>query len=416
MTDINRLTSLAMLERRGSLNDTQKLALLELRNRFASKAQTANKIVEPALTMATGAIAEPISGFVGLAGLPFGGDVASNAVGRAQEAMTYQPRTEAGQQGLNNLGGFMQGVSDKVNPIVAGTVASLYDAIPLTKEDASDIYNQLPKQGLSGDLGSLVADKTGSPALATMASMYPTAMTELMGLKMGSKIPAKQYEFGDIGGQAFKQRGSVSSIKPLVDEFGDLVENPDKVTVYHTSPGEISKIEPEYGTGLFGDNLFFADDPYQLGDWTDETRVYRMELDENDILEADRVAFMDIDDWGGEKNYKAYRNSVEKMKDIIESSVDEDSLANYLSDNDIDILEFSEDVLSEKTSVFDLADYGADSEILADVSWTQQRTLGDLGRDTGYKAVSATDEQGRVIIAPMMGRESELVDVTEWKK
>ena len=389
MSTLQRIAALAQAEHQGKITAEQQAVLNELRARAKAKNQTLAGYIEPILMMGSGAVAEPVSGFVGLAGLPFGVDAAANAVRRTQDALTYQPKTQKAQQNLQKLGKVIQPIAEPLGK-----------ARDYVSDKAADAFG---------------------PEVGTAVYTGITAAPDLLGLK-GAKVAGKagklgkQYELGDISGQAFGQRGAVSSIKPLVDEFGDLVEHPDKVTVYHTSPGEISKIEPEYGTGLFGDNLFFADDPYQLGDWTDETRVYRMELDDNDILEADRVAFMDIEDWGGEGNYKIYRNSVEKMKDIIESSVDEDSLANYLSDNDIDILEFSEDVLSEKTSVFDLADYGADSEILAVVSWTQQKALGDLGRDTGYKAVSATDEQGRVIIAPMMGRESELVDVTKWKK
>jgi hypothetical protein len=70
-------------------------------------------IAEAAGSVVSGAIAEPVSGLVGLASMvPYGlgitetppGDVVRNV----QSAMTYQPRTATGQQYMQNVGGALQ--------------------------------------------------------------------------------------------------------------------------------------------------------------------------------------------------------------------------------------------------------------------------------------------------------------------
>ena len=138
---------------------------------------------ETALSIGGSMLAEPVSGIAGIMAAIPGGRTPAQAVQETQEAFTYQPRTQAGQQAMGELGETFQAVANKVNPIAAGTVASLYDAIPFTGERATDVLETLPQQGMTGDIGSLVADKTGSPFLATVASTLPVAIAEIAGFK-----------------------------------------------------------------------------------------------------------------------------------------------------------------------------------------------------------------------------------------
>lgn len=67
-------------------------------------------VVEPALTMLSGMAAEPISGLAGIAGLPFG--KGPEFVEQTREALTFQPRTQEGREGLQSFGEFVQPLSN----------------------------------------------------------------------------------------------------------------------------------------------------------------------------------------------------------------------------------------------------------------------------------------------------------------
>ena len=384
---MSEVKQMAMAEayRRGILTPDQQQAMVQYYKRNPPNNARVAKIVEPLLTMVTGAIAEPVSGFVGLAGLPFGVDAASNAVRRTQEAMTFQPRTEAGQQSLQKLGGIAQGVADKVNPIAAGTVASLYDAIPFTKESASDIYEQLPKQGLSGDIGSLVADKTGSPGLATIASLYPTAMTELMGLKMGGKIPGKQYELGDISGQAFGQRGAVGGIKDTTTFYSGTYGKPStEITPYGRA--RANGDENKFG-GLFGSEDIDIAENYG-------GNIQELIVDNDKIISTG-----DFRNVRGEE----YLEFKKHVKDIVSektgiriTDVEAEELLEYIS-GEKSINTTPPDM--ELSRLEELTDkYTSRMEDTADMDWEFQALKGEVSRRSGYDAVGTDDEVGGTLI------------------
>lgn len=68
--------------------------------------------VEPALTMGTGMIAEPVAGVAGAAALPFvGGQRAGQIVNEVRDAMTYLPRTQPGQQSAGAIGRTLEPVA-----------------------------------------------------------------------------------------------------------------------------------------------------------------------------------------------------------------------------------------------------------------------------------------------------------------
>lgn len=78
----------------------------DLRRYFGEIARYA----EPALTAGSAMVAEPASGLAGLGALLSGRGVnaAVDSINAAQQAMTYQPRTMEGQQGLQGLQAFLQ--------------------------------------------------------------------------------------------------------------------------------------------------------------------------------------------------------------------------------------------------------------------------------------------------------------------
>jgi hypothetical protein len=144
--------------------------------------------VEPILTMGSAAFAEPVSGLMGLAALPYGSDASARAIANTQEALTYQPRTKQGIESLQDLGEFMQPVGDAFI-------------------------------GASEYLGDAAYNATGSPALGAAAYSVPTMALEALGLK-GARYASKgraAYEMGDIGKQGSqfggKQRGIFAGVK-----------------------------------------------------------------------------------------------------------------------------------------------------------------------------------------------------------
>ncbi len=117
-------------------------------------------VVEPVLAVATGAVAEPIAGLAGIAQSlnPFAERGAgARAVEATREALTFQPRTQAGQEGLQAVGEFVQPAAEAL--------------------EASEEF-----------LGQSVLDATGSPALAAAAATAPTAVIEALSAGVGGKV------------------------------------------------------------------------------------------------------------------------------------------------------------------------------------------------------------------------------------
>ena len=155
----------------------------DLRRYFGEIARYA----EPALTAGSAAIAEPVSGLAGLGALLRGRGVdgAVESINAAQQAMTYQPRTMEGQQGLQGLQAFLQPVGEVI-------------------QDASQ------------NLGDKAYSATGSPALAAAAYSAPTAFLEGLGLK-GLNIARKPVSGADLY-SARMGTGAVGDIDSLIEK------------------------------------------------------------------------------------------------------------------------------------------------------------------------------------------------------
>jgi hypothetical protein len=118
---------------------------------------------EGALSLASGAIAEPLAGIVGVAQSlnPFAEEGAgARAVEATREALTYQPRTESGQEAIADVAGVVEPVIEKVQEF---------------------------KQYLGDDTYAA----TGSPLLASIATTLPEATLSLLGVR-GGKPSAQQ--------------------------------------------------------------------------------------------------------------------------------------------------------------------------------------------------------------------------------
>jgi len=134
-------------------------------------------IIEPALTVATGAIAEPVAGAVALSNAPFVGmDNAADMVESIRKAMTFVPR---GDKSLETL----QWMADKLEPVSNAMTAA---------------------EDLSGDTGAAF-----SPALGAISKAVPAAALEALGLGAVRR-----------GLKAAKQQRNVSApVKEITDNL-----------------------------------------------------------------------------------------------------------------------------------------------------------------------------------------------------
>lgn len=117
-------------------------------------------VLEPLATIGSAAIAEPVAGIAGLAQAinPFAEQGAgARAVEATREALTFKPRTQTGQAGLQAVG---------------ETLAPVGEALQATEKF----------------LGDAAFKATGSPALAAAATTLPTAIIEGLGLGLSRKV------------------------------------------------------------------------------------------------------------------------------------------------------------------------------------------------------------------------------------
>lgn len=137
-------------------------------------------------------------------------------------------------------------------------------------------------------------------------------------------------------------------------------------TYFHTSPVEIKKIN---SLGLFGENLFFSEDVYTMTA-SDTVYVYSIEIDEDDIIAARELHDKDI---------------IIEIAELFECEEEE-----------------AEFLLDGRANEWSMENCDAEK------SWTLQKLRGDCAKKMGCKACEDEDEQGTVLIVPMLGRETEL--------
>lgn len=97
---------------------------------------------EAAISMGTGFASAPVAGLAGAAVAPFSGQKAADIIARVQQALTYEPRTEAGQQAAHVAsypfeklaqGGYAVGakVSDATDsPLLGAAANTAFQSIP----------------------------------------------------------------------------------------------------------------------------------------------------------------------------------------------------------------------------------------------------------------------------------------------
>lgn len=165
---------------------------------------------EPLLTMASGTLAEPISGLYGLAK----GD--PDAVERVHEQLTYQPQTTAGQVGLEAIGQ------------AAGAVGHGLESAPVIGP-AIRGYQQLTESvGENHPLAGALMTAAPTAALLMAAPEARAAVSELPGavsdaaVRMMTERPAAGSMAAQSG--AFRPGAVVPAIKTAVSDLSQATK------------------------------------------------------------------------------------------------------------------------------------------------------------------------------------------------
>ena len=174
MSDIEDLKQLAQHYKDTGQRDKYAQALYKMEEVSNSQPQSDERSLagqavggaEAALTIGSGIIAEPIAGLAGIAQSvnPFADNGAgAQAVEDTRSALTYQPRSQAGKENIQDIGEALQPVAEAL--------------------DAPSQY-----------LGNAVLEKTGSPELAAIAHTLPVAVLELLGFKGAGALKKTKME------------------------------------------------------------------------------------------------------------------------------------------------------------------------------------------------------------------------------
>lgn len=159
---------------------------------------------ESAAAIGSGMIAEPIAGLAGLASMPFTGADAGGVVDKVKSALTYQPKTELGQQYVQNVG-----------------------EAPVIKQIGETM------QAASRGAGDFAYDMTGSPTAGAIATAIPEALMQAVGLRApagAGAVAAKQST--KLAGQADSLMNPTAQQAASVIQSGKVADvadiaNPD---------------------------------------------------------------------------------------------------------------------------------------------------------------------------------------------
>lgn len=141
-------------------------------------------VVEPITTIATGTLATAAGGLLGGAAIPLAGLRSGvNVMQDIQEAGTFQPRTKAGQRGLQTFGDLMEAGIDLANIPLSGFAGLLELATGQGVDQAVETIENVQEEGVSKTLGDRVFEETGDSFAAGLAESTPEATLLALGIR-----------------------------------------------------------------------------------------------------------------------------------------------------------------------------------------------------------------------------------------
>lgn len=181
--------------------------------------------LENTLSAATGAGAEIAGGIAGLLSMPFTGSDAGDIVNTVSDALTYQPRTEAGQA-------IQQKVAETLSPV--GEWIS---------EKPGDYFFELaqsPQFKMASALNPQLKPLADNPEVmgAMGATAIPAAL-ELIGLKGAKRIKTKADVKRVLADEIAAGNRNIDNIFKTLDAGGKLTSNPAAKKIASLFPDEI---------------------------------------------------------------------------------------------------------------------------------------------------------------------------------
>ncbi|PHS61647.1 MAG: hypothetical protein COB12_11960 [Flavobacterium sp.] len=187
--------------------------------------------IEPALAVASGIPASIASGVTGLvAGAVGGSEAAASVQADVQKDLTFEPKTQAGKEGLQTLGDIVKFGGDVLNVPLSG-IAGLVELVSsgFDVDKAAETVRSTQKQGIKKELGEQAFEATeGAPvpvraAVATLAELIPDIALTATGLK-GAKVTGQASK--ELAAQA-KQAGTltVQELAPIAKAGGELIKD-----------------------------------------------------------------------------------------------------------------------------------------------------------------------------------------------
>lgn len=179
-------------------------------------------LLENVASIATGAIAEPIAGVAGIAQAinPFAEQGAgARAVEAMREALTFQPKTEAGKAQQQVLGGALS----QAGQAIAESVLE-----PLGVDN----------------LAEKTLEATGSPLAATAVASLPTALTELipggLALRQAKRIEKSSKAARQLVAEQIKSGNpNIDLVTKTLDDAGRIVTNKPAERAVNALGGDI---------------------------------------------------------------------------------------------------------------------------------------------------------------------------------
>ncbi len=172
-------------------------------------------VLENALPMVTGAVAEPVAGLAALYHAATGGHDASGVVSAIRDAMTYQPRTDAGKMYQRELGSAVSRIAQSA-PV--RTWRQGVDIAGQYSPTAGAVLQTVPAAigSVTGVKHALRAGRAVSGALDRVESFVPSRSGTAMGLQEGiidpsvlkAGDPVRDMKFGGQRGAVMFRGGS----------------------------------------------------------------------------------------------------------------------------------------------------------------------------------------------------------------